>query len=80
VLCEPTAGVDVGARRSIYGLIKEQVQRGLAVIVSSADLEDIVALCDRVIVLRDGRISARLTAADVTEKRLVEAMEGEYGQ
>lgn len=80
VLCEPTAGVDVGARRSIYSLIKDQVQGGLAAIVSSSDLEDIVALCDRVIVLRKGRISARLTATEVTEKRLVEAMEGEYGQ
>jgi ABC-type sugar transport system ATPase subunit len=76
ILCEPTAGVDVAARHYLYGLIRAQVNKGLAVIVSSADPDDLIALCDRVIVFRDGQIGASLTAAELTEKRLVEAMEG----
>jgi ABC-type sugar transport system ATPase subunit len=76
VLCEPTAGVDVGARNSIHKLIKAHVNDGLGVIVSSAATEDLIAMCDRVLVFRNGEIAVELSATELTEKRLVQAMEG----
>ena len=76
ILCEPTAGVDVGARASIYKLIRAYVGRGLSVIVSSSDTGDLLALCDRVLVFRDGRITAELPARQLSEEQLVHAIEG----
>lgn len=76
ILCEPTAGVDVGARAAIYQLIRAHVSEGLGVIVNSSDTGDLTALCDRVLVFRDGRICADLPASELSEKRLVQVMEG----
>ena len=55
VLCEPTAGVDIGTRVAIYELIAELSRNGLTVVLSSSDAGDVLALCTRVVVLRDGR-------------------------
>lgn len=54
VLDEPTAGVDVGARRALYREVHRRAQEGLAVVVCSSDVEDLLALGDRILVLRDG--------------------------
>jgi ribose transport system ATP-binding protein len=71
VLDEPTVGVDIGARQAIYQLISEQADRGLAVVLCSSDLEDIVSLCDRALVLRQGRVVAELAGDEITEHRLL---------
>jgi ribose transport system ATP-binding protein len=71
LLDEPTAGVDVGARQAIYALIAEQAANGLSVVVCSSDLEDIVSLCDRALVLRDGSIAAELAGDQLNEHRLL---------
>ena len=55
VLCEPTAGVDIGARHAIYDFVAEQVRLGLSVIVASSDVGDLLALCTRVLVLQRRR-------------------------
>ena len=60
VLDDPTAGVDVGARQAIYDLIRQRAQLGTAVVVSSSDHEDLLALCTRVLVLWEGRIGVEL--------------------
>lgn len=78
VLCEPTAGVDVGAREAIYALVRAHLGAGLGVIVSSSDTTDLLELCDRVLVFRDGRICAEIAADELSEKRLVASMEGAY--
>ena len=57
VLCEPTAGVDIGTRVAIYELIAGLARDGLTVIVSSSDLGDLLAMCTRVLVLQRGRIA-----------------------
>ena len=54
VLCEPTAGVDIGTRVAIYDLIAELSRNGLTVVLSSSDAGDVLAMCTRVVVLRDG--------------------------
>lgn len=76
VMCEPTAGVDVGARQAIYELIAAQVRNGLSVVVASSDVSDLEALCTRVIVLHGGLIAGELEGERVTETELVHAMEG----
>jgi ABC-type sugar transport system ATPase subunit len=75
VLCEPTAGVDVGARQAIYELIAERADQGLSVVVSSSDTGDLLALCTRVLVMGDGLIVRELSGAEITEKALLSAME-----
>lgn len=75
VLCEPTAGVDIGARQRIYALIAEQAEAGLGVVVVSSDVGDLVALCSRVLVLSRGEVASELTGDEITELNLVHAME-----
>jgi ribose transport system ATP-binding protein len=77
VLCEPTAGVDIGTRVAIYQLIADLAKAGLAVVISSSDLGDLRAMCTRVVVLRQGRVAAELGGDGLTEHALVRAMEGE---
>jgi ABC-type sugar transport system ATPase subunit len=76
VLAEPTAGVDIGTRVAIYELIAGLARDGLTVIVSSSDLGDLLAMCTRVAVLREGRVVAQLGGQGLTEHVLVNAIEG----
>ena len=71
LLDEPTQGVDVGAKAAIYRQIAEAARAGMAVLIASSDAEELVHLCDRVIVLRAGMMSAELAGANLTEERLV---------
>lgn len=73
---EPTAGVDVGARRTIYEMLAAEAERGLAVIVCSSDAEDIVSLCDAAVVLRLGSVVARIERQSLTERDLLMASSG----
>jgi ribose transport system ATP-binding protein len=66
VLDEPTEGVDVGARQSIYTLIHEQAARGCAVLVLSSSIEELTTLCDRVLCLVDGEVSDELRGDALT--------------
>ena len=71
VLDEPTRGVDVGAKREIYHLIQQLASRGLAVIVISSELMELIGLCHRVAVMRAGRLIATLQDAQLTEEELI---------
>jgi len=66
VLDEPTQGVDVGAKTMIYQSLTDAAREGAAVIVASSDGEELARLCDRVVVLRDGRAAAELHGAGLT--------------
>lgn len=71
VLDEPTRGVDVGAKRDIYFLIHGLAQQGLAVIVISSELMELIGLCHRVAVMRAGHLQTTLDANQLTEKELI---------
>lgn len=79
-LSEPTAGIDIGARTTIYEEIRKRASEGLSVLMSSSDSEDLMAVCDRVIVLRDGEIVAELNRTELSKKAVVIAMEGVHGE
>jgi ribose transport system ATP-binding protein len=76
LLSEPTAGVDVGARAVIYQQLRKRADEGLAVLVASSDVEDLLAVCDRVIVLRDGVVARELERHEMNKSAIVGAMEG----
>jgi ribose transport system ATP-binding protein len=71
VLDEPTRGVDVGAKRDIYFLIQRLAREGLAVIVVSSELMELIGLCHRVAVMRAGRLVTTLDAEHLTEEELI---------
>jgi ribose transport system ATP-binding protein len=71
VLDEPTRGVDVGAKRDIYFLIQKLAREGLAVIVVSSELMELIGLCHRVAVMRAGRLVSTLDADQLTEEELI---------
>jgi ribose transport system ATP-binding protein len=77
LLHEPTQGVDVGARSQIYKRLREAALSGLAVIIASAEFEDLAHVCDRVIVFRDGRPKAELTGPSLTYERILDESFGQ---
>ena len=76
ILDEPTRGVDVGAKRAIYELIVSLASRGLAVIVISSELEEVLGLAHRVLVMRRGRICAELQTDDLSPDAVMHASFG----
>ncbi|WP_343463754.1 xylose ABC transporter ATP-binding protein [Pantoea sp.] len=73
ILDEPTRGIDVGARQEIYLLINALVQQGIAVIVISSELPEVLGLSDRVLVMHEGRIKADLINNNLTQEQVMEA-------
>jgi ribose transport system ATP-binding protein len=71
VLDEPTRGVDVGAKRDIYFLVQRLAREGRGVIVVSSELVELIGLCHRVVVMRNGRVQATLQAGELTEEELI---------
>lgn len=71
LLDEPTRGVDVGAKAGIYGLIADAAERGSAVLVVSSELEELLRICHRVVVLARGRVVAELDRAHFDKETIV---------
>jgi ABC-type uncharacterized transport system ATPase subunit len=79
VAAQPTRGVDVGAQSLLWGKLREAKAAGLAVLLISADLDELLALCDRIVVLHCGRIVAEADPETVTAGELGAAMTGGAG-
>lgn len=73
---EPTRGVDVGARSEIYEVIHELASQGMAVLLISSDLEEVIGNCNRVMVMREGEIAGELNGASVTEAAIMHMAHG----
>lgn len=69
---EPTRGVDVGAKTEIYRIINELTAEGVAIVLVSSDLPELVAMSDRVLVMRAGRINAELTGERISQQAVLE--------
>jgi ribose transport system ATP-binding protein len=78
VLDEPTRGVDVGARRDIYFLIRRLADEGRGIVVVSSELVELIGLCHRVVVMRAGRVQAALGAEQLTEEELIAHVTGTH--
>lgn len=68
---EPTRGVDVGAKLEIYKIISRLAERGIAVIVISSEMLEIIGLCDRAYVMRQGMVAGELSKQDLNEESLI---------
>ena len=73
ILDEPTRGIDIGAKYEIYKLINQLVQQGIAVIVISSELPEVLGLSDRVLVMHEGKLKASLVNHDLTQEQVMEA-------
>jgi len=71
ILDEPTRGVDVGAKYEIYTLINELSKKGIGVIMISSEMAEIIGMCDRTIVMRDGRIQGELGRDELSEEKIM---------
>jgi ABC-type sugar transport system ATPase subunit/ribose/xylose/arabinose/galactoside ABC-type transport system permease subunit len=73
---EPTRGVDIGAKIEIYRHLRELAGQGLGIIMVSSELPETLGMCDRLLVMRRGKISAELSAAEATEEKVMAAAIG----
>jgi ABC-type sugar transport system ATPase subunit len=71
ILDEPSRGVDVGARAEVHRVIRELARRGTAVLAISSDEEELVGLCDRVVVMAEGHVSGELRGTQITAERIL---------
>lgn len=76
IVDEPTRGVDVGAKEEIYRLIRSLIAEGMACILISSELNEVLAMSDRIAVMRNGRIVATLDAAAATEEQVMQYAAG----
>ena len=76
ILDEPTRGIDVGAHAEIVTLIRRLCKEGLALLVASSELDEIVAVSDRVAVLRDRKMVGEIAGKDVTRDNIVRTIAG----
>ena len=76
LLDDPTKGVDVGTKAEIYALLSQLCREGKTILFYSSDDEELIGLCDRVIVLHDGMIRTELSGASQTKENLIAASLG----
>lgn len=76
ILDEPTKGIDIGSKAAVHEFMAELAAQGLAVIMVSSEIPEVLGMSDRVIVMREGRIAAEVSGADMTPETLVRAAAG----
>jgi ribose transport system ATP-binding protein len=79
LLDEPTRGVDVGAKFDIYSIIRNMTGKGMAVILVSSDLPELIGMCDSIAIMRDGAITETISAAGLSEEELLNRCYGRTG-
>jgi ribose transport system ATP-binding protein len=77
LLAEPTRGVDIGARADIYAVLEELREQGLSLVLVSTDMEEVLALSDRILVFEKGRITTEFDRTQATQEKLLAAAAGE---
>ncbi len=72
IIDEPTRGIDVGAKAEIYSLMCDLAEKGKAIIMISSDMPELLGICDRILVMHDGRITGSLLANEATQEKILE--------
>jgi ribose transport system ATP-binding protein len=70
-LDEPTRGVDVGAKAEIHHILRILAREGVGIVVISSELPELIGVCDRVLVVREGQISGEVSGDDMTEENIM---------
>ena len=68
---EPTRGIDIGAKKEVYLLLNELAAQGKAILVISSELPELLGICDRILVMRDGSVRGELSAAEATQEKIM---------
>lgn len=75
LLDSPTRGIDIGVKADIYALLEEMRQQGKAILIISEEIMELIGMCDRILVMKDGKINGQLLRSpDLTEQDLIEKM------
>lgn len=74
ILNGPTVGVDIGSKHDIHAILQSLAEKGMAVIIISDDLPEILENCSRIMTLKDGKLSGEFSAAEATEKQILDKM------
>ena len=77
LLDEPTRGIDIGAKREIYALMEELARQGMAILFVSSDLEEVIGMSDRVLVMHEGRLSGELPRGELGEEAIMRLATGQ---
>ena len=80
LLDEPTRGVDVGARKEIYDVVRRLADTGVAVLVVSSEVPEVLGLADKVLVIREGRVVHTGPAAELDESKVLDLVMSEEHQ
>ncbi len=80
LLCEPTRGIDVGAKVEMYRLIVELAGAGVAVVMISSELPEVLGMSDRILVMHEGRITAELAHEEATQEKIMAGASGRPGR
>lgn len=71
IVDEPTRGIDVGAKSEIYALLDELARNGLTVLIMSSEMQEILSICDRIYVMKNGRITDEVPIEEATQEKLL---------
>jgi ABC-type sugar transport system ATPase subunit len=71
ILDEPTRGIDVGAKAEIYRIMRELAASGVTILMISSELTEVIGMADRVIVMREGRVTGELASHEATEESIM---------
>jgi rhamnose transport system ATP-binding protein len=77
ILDEPTRGIDVGTKAEVHRIISDLAARGMAIILISSELPEVLAMADRVIVLHEGRVTGTFARSEATQERVMFAATGQ---
>ena len=77
LLHEPTRGIDVGAKAEIYQILNHLAARGIAILIVSSELPELIGQCDRILVMHNGRITGEFSRTEASEERILASAMGQ---
>ncbi len=80
IIDEPTRGIDVGTKAEVHRLLSELAGQGLAVLMISSELPEVLGMADRVLVMYEGRLTAEFSRAQADEESVIRAATGQLGE
>ena len=77
LLHEPTRGIDVGAKAEIYQILNQLAARGIAILIVSSELPELIGQCDRILAMHQGRITGEYSRQEASEERILASAMGQ---